>query len=57
MTELFVVTDVVLTLNVAEVAPAGMVTLGGPAATAEVALVSVTTAPPLGAPLVSVTVP
>ena len=51
------VTDTVLTVNVVLVAPAAMVTLAGTVATAVLLLNSVTTAPPVGAALVSVAVP
>jgi hypothetical protein len=51
-----VLTDVVVTVNVAVVAPAETVTLPGTAVAAE-SSVSVTTAPPAGAAAVSVTVP
>ncbi len=50
-------TDVVVTVNSAEVAPAGTVTIGGGIATFELLLVRPTTAPPAGAEPVSVTVP
>jgi hypothetical protein len=49
-------TALVVTLNVALVAPAATVTLGGTVAAA-LPLVSVTTAPPIGAGAFSVTVP
>jgi hypothetical protein len=48
---------VVATLNVAELAPAGMVTLGGTLARVELLLARVTTAPPVGAGEVRFTVP
>src|SRR5437879_7019504 len=51
------VTDVVVIEKVALVAPAAMVTLAGTVATAVFALLRPTTAPPAGAPAVSVTVP
>jgi len=51
------VTVEVVTLNVTLEAPAATVTLAGTAATDELALLRVTTAPPLGAALVNVTVP
>jgi hypothetical protein len=47
----------VVTGNEAVVAPAGTVTLAGTAATARLALERLTTAPPAGAGLLSVTVP
>ncbi len=51
------VTDVVVMEKVALVAPAKTVTLAGTVAAAELALIRPTTAPPVGAPLVNVTVP
>ena len=51
------VTADVVTAKVAVEAPAGTVTLAGTAATDELALVRLTTAPPLGAPDVNVIVP
>src|SRR5205823_10371351 len=50
-------TETVLTVNVALVAPAATVTLAGTVAAPVLLLVSVTTAPPEGAALVSVTAP
>ncbi len=57
VTLVFAVTAVVFTLKVALVAPAATVTLLGTEATDVFALLKVTTAPPLGAPLVNVIVP
>src|SRR5207249_11135227 len=51
------VTDVVGMVKVALVVPAATVTLAGTAGTAELALLRRTTAPPVGAALVSVTAP
>ena len=51
------VTDVVVMEKVALVAPAATVTLAGTVATAVLALLRPTTAPPAGAPAVNVTVP
>ena len=53
----FLFVTLVCTLNVAALAPAGTVTLDGTLAQATLLLDSVTTAPPVGAALVSVTVP
>ena len=57
MTPVFAVTDEVLMPKVALEAPAAIVTLAGTETTDVFALLNVTTAPPLGAPLVNVIVP
>ena len=57
VTPVFAATVEVLTLKVALEAPAGTVTLAGTETTDVFALLSVTTAPPLGAPPVNVIVP
>ena len=51
------VTAKVVTVNVALVAPAGMVTLAGTVATTVLLLVRVTTAPPVSAGPLSMTLP
>ena len=57
LTVALAVTGVVVTVNVALVAPAATVTFAGTVAAAVLLLVSVTTAPPAGAALFNVTVP
>src|SRR5215216_2637788 len=57
VTEVDVATEAVVTVKAALVAPAATVTLAGTAATDGLALLRLTTAPPLGAPPVNVTVP
>src|SRR5260370_602297 len=57
VTEVDAATALVLTVNVALLAPAGTVTLAGTVAAAVLLLVRLTTAPPLGAGPLSVTVP
>ena len=57
VTPVFAVTAEVLTLKVALDAPAATVTLAGTETADVFALLSVTTAPPLGAPPVNVIVP
>jgi hypothetical protein len=57
LTVVEVVTATVVTGNVAVVPPVGMVTLEGTVATAVLPLERETTAPPLGADALSVTVP
>jgi hypothetical protein len=57
VTEVDAVTTLVVTGNVALVAPAGTVTLPGTEATDDLLLDSVTTAPPAGAGAYSFTVP
>ena len=57
MTEVLLATGLVVMVNVAVVAPAATVTLAGACAAAVLLLESVTTAPPAGAGLSSVTVP
>lgn len=57
MTEVGALTVPAVTVNIAEVAPCGMVTLAGTLAAAGLELDSDTTAPPVGAAAVSVAVP
>ena len=54
-TTVLLVTAVVVIVNVADVAPASTVTVGGGSATVESPLVSITTAPPVGAGPFSIT--
>ena len=57
VTDVEVVTLLVLTMNVALLAPAGTVTLAGTVAAAVLPLIMETDAPPLGAGPLSITVP
>src|SRR6266536_3351808 len=57
VTEVALLTLTVLTVKVAVVLPAGTVTLAGTAATLLLLLLRLTLTPPVGAALVSVTVP
>ena len=57
ITEVDALTEVVVTMKLALVAPAGTVTLVGTVATELLALESVTTAPPEGAAALKVAVP
>jgi len=57
LTVVFLFVTVVATLNVAELAPAGTVTVAGTAAFAGFLLLKVTPKPPIGAAEPSVTVP
>ena len=57
VTEVVAVTELVVTVKVALLAPAAMVTLPGTVAAVVLLLDRVTTAPPVGAAALSVTVP
>ena len=57
LTLTFLLVEVVVTVNAAELAPAAIVTLGGTFARVELLLARVITTPPAGAALLRVTVP